>query len=132
MIEAVGQSGRLDLGRHPVGIRSSGARQAIDHALRSVGPEVAPDLVELLARIARHLLSMSSLAAQARETFEISLVRSSKDRLATCYLVQRHHLTRFNAACPVKVGANCQATTLSGCYAVTHSSGIGGGAMHIS
>jgi len=48
MGKRVSEHGLLDLGRHPIGVRSLGAGQAVDQPFGSVGLEVASDLVELL------------------------------------------------------------------------------------
>lgn len=55
MVEGVGEHRRLNLGRHPVGVRTSRAGQTIDQAIGAISLEVASDLVELLPGIAHHL-----------------------------------------------------------------------------
>lgn len=61
------EHGLLDLGRHPVGMRSPGAGQPVDQPLGAIGLEVATDLVELLARVAHHLAGLRDVGEFARQ-----------------------------------------------------------------
>ena len=83
MHQGVVEHGLLDLGRHPVGVRSLGAGQAVDQPLGAIGLEVASDLVELLARIAHHLAGAADIGEVGGEF--------QQRELAACYLVLGGH-----------------------------------------
>jgi hypothetical protein len=55
VFEGMVENDGLNLGRHPVGMWSPGAGHAVKQPFRAIGLEVPPDLVELLAGIARDL-----------------------------------------------------------------------------
>ena len=78
------ENGRLDFRRHPVGMWPSGTRHTVEQAFRTIGLEVAPDLVELLAGIARDLAG-SGYIGKFRSKVE-------QRKLAPCYLVHRGHV----------------------------------------
>jgi hypothetical protein len=84
MVEGMGQHRLLDLGGHAVGMRPLGTRQPVDEPFGSIGLEIAPDLVELLARIAHHLAGAGHIGKFAREI--------EQRQLATCYLILRGHV----------------------------------------
>ena len=52
----------LDLFADAIGVWATGARQAINQALRATGLEVAADLVELLAGVAHYLAGFGDVA----------------------------------------------------------------------
>jgi hypothetical protein len=70
MFKGVGENGGFNLLRDPVEMRAFCPRQPVNQAVRPIGLEVAPDLIELLAGI-----------LQARETLESSEASSSRDSL---------------------------------------------------
>jgi hypothetical protein len=84
MVKGMIENRRLDLFAYPVRMRSLRARQAVDEALGAIGLEVAPDLVELLARVAHQ-------PAGLRNVVQI-LCKIEQGKLATCYLVLRGHV----------------------------------------
>ncbi len=92
MGERVVEHRRLDLGRHPVGVRAARAGQAVDQPVGAIGLEVAPDLVELLAAVAHHLAGPADVAEFLGE-FE-------QAQLAPCYLLFRGHVA-------LRVGGRC-------------------------
>jgi hypothetical protein len=75
---------RLDLGRHSVGVRPSGAGQEVEQPIGAVGLKVAPDLIELLPAIADHparLADVAEIAGQLQQA-----------QLAACYLLVCGHV----------------------------------------
>jgi hypothetical protein len=84
MGERVVEHRLLDLGNHPVGVRRAGAGQAVEQAVGAVGLEVAPNLIELLARVAHHAASFADVAELGGELEQAAL--------AACYLLLRGHV----------------------------------------
>jgi len=84
VLQGVVENGPLDIPGYPVGVRPARAGQPVDQPRRPVGLEVAPDLVELLARIAHQLAGLGHVV-QVRRQFE-------QGELASCYLVLRGHV----------------------------------------
>jgi len=84
MGERVVEDRRLDLGRHPVGVRAAGAGQTIEQPVGAEGLEVPADLVELLARVAHHPTGSADVAELGRELEQAAL--------APCYLLCRGHV----------------------------------------
>jgi len=75
---------RLDLGRHPVGVRPAGAGQPIDQPLGPLGLEVPADLVELLPAVAHHPAGLADVAEVGGKL--------QQAQLAPCYLLVRGHV----------------------------------------
>jgi hypothetical protein len=99
MLQRVGQNRLLDLGRYPVGMRSPGAGQPVQQPLGTIGLEVAPDLVKLLARIAHDLAGLADVGQLASQ-FE-------QAQLASCYLLLRGHVD------PLWSGLKCRNSILT-------------------
>jgi hypothetical protein len=80
VFQGMAENGHLD----PVGMRSLGAGQPVDQALCSIGLEITPDLIELLAGVAHHLAGLGHVG-KFRGKFE-------QRQLAPCYLLVRGHV----------------------------------------
>ena len=70
---------RLDLCRHPVGVRPLDAGQTVEQPIGPVGLKVAPDLIEWLPTVAHHPARLADVAEIAGEL--------QPAQLAPCYLL---------------------------------------------
>ena len=82
--QAVVEDGLLDVLADPLGMRVAGTGDPVEQAVGTVGLEVAPDLIELLAAVADDAAGFTDVAKLAGKL--------EQSELAPCYLLLRGHV----------------------------------------